>query len=369
MKCERIAFIIIYCVLSGLCPGDSWAKKPSWRTIESVKIRPDLTLGKYNSSSSNTIFKNKNKSTTSAPAMPTNKHETWQNNAVDRRSSSAPSSKSLRAIAQINIEPQAPITDISQGWYWMAIAVTSGISLFLLCLLFRKPQHLIDSQTEPSAQKIESEKIKVESVDFKSGDRLKSIENIDLIAKNNIAQVATVAAPRGNIDRVGESVRDLPQLSQIEPRRKAIWELAKVGDYRSIEPLLKIMPNVEAVDRNLIFEVVNQIINRSFEPANQELFANLQDEDPQVRLSGIRDLKQLYQFASPAISKLAAMQSDPDYEVRQTATQTLQQLNVNPIPPLNDYSNPELDRLVSGEDSKANLHLVAYLLEELDVEE
>ena len=361
MKCERIAFIIIYCVLSSLCPADSWAKKPSWRTIKSVEIRPNLTLGKYNSSSSNAISKNKNKSTILVPAMLTSGYGTWRNKlAIDPRSS---------ALAQIDIEPQGSKTEISQGWYWVAIAITSGISLFLLWSLFRKPQHLIDSQTEPSTQKIESDKIKAESVNFESGDRFNSIENIDLTAKNNIAQVATVATPRGNIDRVRESVQDLPQLSQVEPRRKAIWELAKVGDYRSIEPLLKIMPNVEAVDRNLIFEVVNQIINRSFESANRELFANLQHEDPQVRLNGIRDLKQLYQFASPAISKLAAMQSDPDYEVRQTATQTLQQLNVNPTPPLNDYSNPEIDRLVSGEDSKANLHLVAYLLEELDVEE
>ena len=63
------------------------------------------------------------------------------------------------------------------------------------------------------------------------------------------------------------------------------------------------------------------------------------------------------------------MQSDPDREVRQTATQTLRQLNIEWNLPSNDCSNLEVDRPVSKEEDKANLHLIAYLLAELDLNE
>ena len=340
---ERFAFIIIYCALFGLYPADSWAKKQNWQTIETVKISSDLTSADRNLSS-----------LTSTP------------NALKSAVVVTPLTIRVKstAIAQANVA-QRELSKISRRWFWGAIGATSGVCLFLLWLLFRKPQQL--TKFEPANL---------------AGDRPSSIEtNINPTAKNNITQVARVTALVENTDIVRELVQHLQEPShnlmttgifapsQNELRRRAIRKLAKIGDYRSIEPLLKIMFGVEAVDKDLILEAVNQIINRSLEPTNQKLFASLQHEDPQIRLNAIRDLKQLYQFTSPAISKIAAMQSDPDYEVRQTATQTLQQLNVNPIPPLSNYSNLEIDPLVSGEESRANLHLVAYLLAELDVDE
>ena len=62
--------------------------------------------------------------------------------------------------------------------------------------------------------------------------------------------------------------------------RRAIWKLAQVGDYRSVEPLLKVLPSASAFERDLIFRAVTQIVNRSSEPANRELFTNLQHQDP-----------------------------------------------------------------------------------------
>ena len=371
MICERFAFVIIYCALFGLYPADSWAKKQSWQTIETVEIRYSLTSANRNLDSLNITPKNAFKLALAA---------------TPSKVKAVP-----EANAPINVEPEAANSEISRGWSWGGIGATSAISLFLLWLLFKKPQQSTNFATRSNTEKFQPKKTKVESVNFKSGDRSNSIEgnthdlskvetNINLTAKNNITKVARVATPIENVDLVRELIQHLQEpshnlmtaslvaSSQNELRRKAIRKLAQVGDYRSIEPLLKIMFSVEAVDKDLILEAVNQIINRSLKPINQKLFANLQHQDPQIRLNAIRDLKQLYQFASPAISEIAAMESDPDYEVRQTASQTLRQLNVNPIPPLNNYSNLEIDRLVSGE-SKANLHLVAYLLAELDVDE
>ena len=111
------------------------------------------------------------------------------------------------------------------------------------------------------------------------------------------------------IDMVQELIQDLQSdgsasnnvstcdsAAQITRRRKAIWELTKTGDYRSIEPLLKIMPQVGEPDKSLVIEAVTQITNRSFKPINEQLFANLQDRDPKIRLNAVRDLKNLYQF-------------------------------------------------------------------------
>lgn len=351
----RFSLITVYVILSSFSPDPGWAKEQNEKTIATNEISSNLALSERNLNSLNLV-------TNSKP----NLSLTTTSHAEDE----AP-----QIISQVGRNSPASESEFefNRGWCWLAIGATSGICLFLLWLLFRKPPQLNESATELNTEKSESEQIKAEikaEVEvkpvFSSGDRLNSIKgNKDLpeietqtMVENNHAPVATIAR---------QLAQNLSE-PQVEPRRKAIWELAQVGDRHSIEPLLKIMPNVGAVDKELIFEAVNQIINRNFEPANQELFANLQHPDVRIRLNAIRNLKQLYQFVSPAITRLAKMQSDPDYEVRQTATQALRQLNVNPIPPLSDYSDLEIERLVAGEESKENLHLVAYLLAELDVE-
>ncbi len=56
-----------------------------------------------------------------------------------------------------------------------------------------------------------------------------------------------------HIDIVLELIQDL-QHSDRNLRRKAIWELAKIGDLRSIQPLVKIIPQADSVDKNLILK-------------------------------------------------------------------------------------------------------------------
>jgi hypothetical protein len=72
------------------------------------------------------------------------------------------------------------------------------------------------------------------------------------------------------------------------------------------------------------------------------------------------------------------MQSDQDYEIRTTANQALRQLNASPFSSFDNYyegkANSDLevddltDDLTMGTASDNNLHLVAYLLAELDAE-
>ncbi|MEM6614056.1 MAG: hypothetical protein AAF652_17715, partial [Cyanobacteria bacterium P01_C01_bin.72] len=194
------------------------------------------------------------------------------------------------------------------------------------------------------------------------------------------AETKPIASSVANIDLTQELIQDLQPVSEANStassdagassqtivRRKAIWKLTEMGDYRSIEPLLRIMSQVGATDKSLIVDAVTQIARRSFQPLNDQLFVDLEQQDPEVRVNGIRDLKRLYQFIAPVVTKIAQMQSDPDYEVRQAAIQALHQLNSSPLPTFSNYSEQEIDSLVSGKDSEANLHLVAYLLAELD---
>ena len=129
-------------------------------------------------------------------------------------------------------------------------------------------------------------------------------------------------------------------------KRRAIWRLAKAEGYYSIEPLLKVISQVGAADQNLILQAVTQINQRSYQSINNELFTALQHENPEVRLKALRDLKNLYQFVSPVITKIAQMHSDQDDEVRQTAINILRQLNASPFPTFYNYSDDEVGDLI-----------------------
>jgi hypothetical protein len=188
--------------------------------------------------------------------------------------------------------------------------------------------------------------------------------------------------PHSNPESYPHKYSDLENLAnytesappEISIRRKAIEKLAKVGDHRSIEALLNVMPQVDAVEKSSIFQAVTQINQRTFQFINNELFIALRHEDPEVRLNALRDLRNLYQFVSPVITEIAKMQSDQDYEIRTTAIETLRQLNANPLPTFDNYCDQEVDfdhevnDLTMGIESDNNLHLVAYLLAELDAE-
>ncbi|MGF1589534.1 MAG: HEAT repeat domain-containing protein [Pleurocapsa sp.] len=254
-----------------------------------------------------------------------------------------------------------PLPEINRRWLWTAMAITSAMFIYLLWLLFRKPAHhqsaaklTVVNQPEASNLTNQSECAQDEiitqtssvldtvgrekpiSQDSKQITKISDIvehENSqpesagadNLAALNSLIKINSDSNP-DYIDVVLELIKDL-QHSDRNLKRKAIWELAKIGDSRSIEPLAKIMPQAGLVDKSLILKAITQITNRHFEPINDQLFALLKDQNPEVRTNAIRDLTALYKFVAPITKQLTQMQQDSDRRVRYVATQALQQLN------------------------------------------
>ena len=367
---ERCASIIIYAVLLNLNPGSA---------IATVAVTDFAGVGEETRLPDSAASNSASQAAPSPqlelqPLSQTSPPQLAQDNSSEPISTqNLPVSESLQ-------------TAIDRYWALGAMALTSSIAIFLLWLLFKKPQDTDADITATSATSTAPTDSNLSTSKIPTSVATASVATESLA---DSTESSLPKSPIAHIDVVRELVRDL-QLDtrtetnkvdrqfkndlQISRRRKAIWELTKTGDYRSIEPLVKIMPEVSATDKSLIVEAVSQITRRSFRPIDEQLFANLQDPSPEVRLSAIRNLKHLYQFVTPAIGKIALMQSDPDYRVRQTAIQTLRQLNADPLPTFeraNDGNSVDeaQDSLVSGGDSEANLHLVAYLLAELDAEQ
>jgi hypothetical protein len=390
---DRFTFVIVYFALAGFSPSYAWAAKSNSLSPSVISEQTILDNDPVNSS---------------------------------RQELTAPTFQKVlkqKAIAQTSSPNSEPPQKINRLWFFGGMAVTSSIALFLTWILFSKPQQqeedLLASELTAVAtvnQQPRLNKAKVKTLSrqtsgnqwtedeavtqFDANSDANAFTHNSLRVKKSLVQseISQIDSPIADIDAdidvVQELINDLqhphnypdsyPDGNQnnysesktfsvsspphISIRRKAIGKLAKVGDYRSIEPLLKIMPQVGALDKSLIFKAVTQINQRTFQPINSELFMALQNEHPEIRLNALRDLKSLYQFVSPVITQIAQMQSDQDYEVRQTATQVLRQLNASPLPTFNNCSQVEVDDLIVGKESEANLHLVAYLLAELDAE-
>jgi hypothetical protein len=382
MICDRFTFIIIYFALAGFIPSYGWAAKSNSFSPSVISEQTILDNDAVSSS----------RQELAVPAF----QEALKQKAIAQASSSNPE----------------PAQKINRLWFFGGMAFTSSIALFLTWILFSKPQEqeedlaleLTAVATVNQQPPLNKAKLKTLSRETSgnqwTGDKIttqfnaysgaNAVTHNSLRVKKSLVQskISQIDSPIADIDAdidvVQELINDLhhphnypDSYSQskafsssphISIRRKAIEKLAKVGDYRSIEPLLKIMPQVGALDKSLILKAVTQINQRTFQPINSELFVALQNEHPEVRLNALRDLKSLYQFVSPVITQIAQMQSDQDYEVRQTATQVLRQLNASPLPTFNNCSEDEVDDLIVGKESEANLHLVAYLLAELDAE-
>ncbi|NJL52902.1 MAG: HEAT repeat domain-containing protein [Hydrococcus sp. SU_1_0] len=350
MICNRFTFIIIYFALAGFSPSYSWAAKPNL-------LSPNAINGQ-----------------TINDAVSSSRQE-----LIDPTFQKAPKQK---AIAQASSSNPEPPQKINRLWFFGGMAITSSIALFLTWILFSKPQE--------REEDLASELTAIPTVNQQPPLNKAKLRIRKPLVQSKISQIDSPISPIADIDAdidvVQELINDLQHphnypnsysegktfsvssSPHISIRRKAIEKLAKVGDYRSIEPLLKIMPQVGTLDKSLILKAVTQINQRTFQPINSELFVALQNEHPEVRLNALRDLKGLYQFVSPVITQIAQMQSDQDYEVRQTATQVLRQLNASPLPTFNNSSEDEVDDLIVGKESETNLHLVAYLLAELDAE-
>ncbi|MEM8720752.1 MAG: hypothetical protein AAGE84_15900 [Cyanobacteria bacterium P01_G01_bin.39] len=270
---------------------------------------------------------------------------------------------------------------INKPLFVIAMAVTSTISMFLLWILFRKSasgseivaelptdsEAKISSENEPEAR----EQSEISSVSdtcdtlIKEESRSEKALNQDLLdGETNKQSTVEKLSHSGSLVRINESedyidvvfelTQDL-QSSDRNVRRKAIWELAKLGDSRVIEPLMAIMPQANSVDKSLIVKAVTQITNRSFKPVNAKLLKMLNDGNPQVRVNAILDLAAFYKFVLPMTQQLCKMQLDSDPQVRQTASRVLQNLNLNyPVSMTSDYAKNQVGDLAMGKKNQVN---------------
>lgn len=152
--------------------------------------------------------------------------------------------------------------------------------------------------------------------------------NSDLMGKVTIVRSQTT-----EIDVVFELIQDLQNNSSAKGigakdlRRKAIWELGQTNDFRAVEHLIQIMPEVESLEKSLILDSITRIANRSLETVNNVLLTCLDNECVEVRKKAIKDLTYLYQSLSLVAVHLAKMTEDSDTEVRDTAKWALKQFD------------------------------------------
>ena len=148
-----------------------------------------------------------------------------------------------------------------------------------------------------------------------------------------MGKVTIVRSQTTEIDVVFELIQDLQNNTPAEGvgakdvRRKAIWELGQTNDFRAVEHLIQIMPQVESLEKSLILDSITRIANRSLETVNNVLLACLDNECVEVRKNAIKDLTYLYQSLSLVAIHLSKMTEDSNTEVRDTAKWALEQFD------------------------------------------
>jgi HEAT repeats len=137
----------------------------------------------------------------------------------------------------------------------------------------------------------------------------------------------TTAEPRlpqmGAIEAMMQDLRH----TDIEKRRKAIWDLGQRGDSRAVQPLVDLMLDADSKQRSLILSALSEIGTRTLKPMGRALAISLQDENPEVRKNAIRDLTRVYDLIAQISQMVHRATDDPDAEVRDTANWALKQLN------------------------------------------
>lgn len=381
MICDRFAFafVIIYFALSGFKPSHSWAAKPNLLNTNVIHNQTTLPQGVINPPQKKNLV------------------------ALKQQANVKDDSANLQPVKEKTKESK----EINRLLPFGGMALTSAFALFLTSLLFTKPQQKPKLSTTNENLKLGEASAKSDAVVsslIQDNTRANSWELEKSVVPDQVSLSDSPLVDIGaDIDVVQELINDLQhpenypfsdpenyplKYSELEDlgsltespspeisiRRKAIEKLAEVGDHRSIEALLNVMPQADTLEKSSIIQAITQINQRTFQSINNRLFIALGHENPEVRLSALRDLRNLYQFVSPVITAIAKMQSDEDYEIRTTATETLRQLNANPLPTFDSYCDRvincdrEFGDLTMGKESDNNLHLVAYLLAELDAE-
>jgi HEAT repeat protein len=407
MICDRFAFVVVYLALSGFKPSHSWAAKPNVLNTNLLRYQTTLPQDVINPPHQTGFA-----AQAVSPQIQFARQELAPSDSEVTLKRQAIAKDSLGNLQRVK-ESKA----INQVLPFGGMALTSAIALFLTWALFSKPKQRQElsptnenfklGEASATSDTVASSLIQgntVASWDLESardyaGELKKSLipgkvalndpPLVDIGADIDVVQelINDLQHPENyphsdpesyphkysDLENVGSFAESLSP--EISIRRKAIEKLAQVGDHRSIEALLNVIPQVGALEKSSILQAISQINERTFQSINHELFLALIHENPEVRLNALRDLRNLYQFVSPVITAIAKVQSDQDYEIRITATETLRQMNANPLPSFSNYYcdrqidfDQEVDDLAESTKSDNNLHLVAYLLAELDAE-
>ncbi|MBR8829159.1 MAG: HEAT repeat domain-containing protein [Gomphosphaeria aponina SAG 52.96 = DSM 107014] len=217
------------------------------------------------------------------------------------------------------------------GIFWLLLALAIAfIFLYTLFLVFSvaKPE----GEALPEPEKESALKSRRKKVKKRKNLAVKTPEN------NSFAIEKTTRIT--NIEIINELISDL-QENDPKKRRRAIWELARLGDSRVIKPLVEMMLESNSQERSLILEALSQIGTRTIKPMNQALMISLQDQNPQVRKNAIRDITKIYELMSQVRQLLAhTRNNDPDQEVRETAYWAMEKLNLIQLPPPGERLSP-----------------------------
>ena len=190
----------------------------------------------------------------------------------------------------------------------VGIAIASSISLILLKFLFIPPDKKVSPTPIFSTIKTKGSKA-IENdhncaiidtsqplVDFeaiqkptsispplvKSFDRERYEEKPIVENFETISQLTVLNSNTPKIDAVVELIKYLQQPDE-NLRREAIWKLARIGDFRGIEPLTEILSQVNSADRSLALEAITQITRRSFQPIEELVFLTFDDANPEIK--------------------------------------------------------------------------------------
>lgn len=233
------------------------------------------------------------------------------------------------------------------------LAIAGG-GVFLLQKQLNSKKTAVEPSNPNTEDKLTTETFSTESATTQS-DQTVEIESpanghIQSYSQNFPIEKTTRLSKISIID---ELIKDL-RTPDPQKRRKAIWELARQGDSRAVQPLVDLMLDSDSNQRSLILEALSQIGTKTLGPMNRALAVSLQDDNPQVRKNAIRDLTQIYQMVAQVSQILSHAADDPDPEVQETARWAMSHLNRIRTPTSLDSlpSSPNTRRLSNNSDDE-----------------
>lgn len=270
----------------------------------------------------------------SEPITTSNSIETAQNSISTPKNSLNNSDRSIE-------NPTAKESSvISRHWGFVGMAIVSLVSLILLKLMFTPPANEISSTSKTIEKPSDREMIDTpDSIgDLKnmlheispplmsSETQRYVVEEKPVVEFEPLSQLTVLNSNTSKIDVIVELIKYLQQPDK-DLRHEAILKLAQIGDYRGIEPLTEILPQVSPTEQSLVLKAIIQITERSLQPIEEVLFSNPDSVNSEIKQNAISDLSALYAFVAPIKEQLAQMQGDRDMQVRQTATIAIEQLS------------------------------------------